>query len=192
MPRLFAALEIPHDAVLSLSLLRGGLPGARWVDEADYHLTLRFFGDVAGPMADEIVQALDRLAGQSFSLRLKGIDVFTPKKPHLLYAGVEACPALETLQADMERISRKLGLKPGKKSFTPHVTIARLKQVRLDDLVKYLSSRGNFTTNDFAVTRFVLMSAKELVGGGPYVVEEHWPLDPARLHSNTDSPKLPG
>ena len=50
MPRLFTALEIPRDAALSLSLLRGGLPGARWIDVENYHLTLRFIGDVGGPV----------------------------------------------------------------------------------------------------------------------------------------------
>lgn len=176
MPRLFAALEIPHDVALSLSLLRGGLPGARWIEGADYHITLRFFGDVEGPMADEIVHALDRVECKSFVLRLKGIDVFTPKKPHSLYASVEASPQLHTLQAEIERVSRRLGLPPEKRSFTPHVTLARLKQVRLDDLVTYLSSRGNFLTDSFAVKRFVLMASKESVGGGPYIVEEQWLL----------------
>ena len=68
MPRLFTALEIPRDATLSLSLLRGGLPGARWIDVENYHLTLRFIGDVEGHVADEIANALDRVRRSSFSL----------------------------------------------------------------------------------------------------------------------------
>ena len=56
MPRLFAALELPRDTTMSLSLLRGGLPGARWIDVENYHITLRFIGDVDGPTADEIVR----------------------------------------------------------------------------------------------------------------------------------------
>jgi hypothetical protein len=68
MPRLFTALEIPRDAALSLSLLRGGLPGARWLDVENYHITLRFIGDVDGPTADEVVNALDRVDRPSFSL----------------------------------------------------------------------------------------------------------------------------
>ena len=60
MPRLFTALEIPRDAALSLSLLRGGLPGARWIDVENYHITLRFIGDVEGHIADEVANALDR------------------------------------------------------------------------------------------------------------------------------------
>ncbi len=42
MPRLFTALEIPRDAAMSLSFLRGGLPSARWIEPENYHLTLRF------------------------------------------------------------------------------------------------------------------------------------------------------
>ena len=67
MPRLFTALEIPRDAALSLSLLRGGLPGARWIDVENYHITLRFIGDIEGHVADEIANALDRVRRPSFS-----------------------------------------------------------------------------------------------------------------------------
>ena len=45
MPRLFTALEIPDDVREQLSLLRGGLPGARWIDAENYHITLRFVGE---------------------------------------------------------------------------------------------------------------------------------------------------
>ena len=67
MPRLFTALEIPRNAAMSLSLLRGGLPGARWIDVENYHITLRFIGDVDGHIADEIVDALDRIDDRTSS-----------------------------------------------------------------------------------------------------------------------------
>ncbi len=79
MPRLFTALEIPRDAALSLSLLRGGLPGARWIDVENYHITLRFIGDVEGHMADEIANALDRVRRPEFMLNLSGVDAFGSK-----------------------------------------------------------------------------------------------------------------
>ncbi|TIW89065.1 MAG: RNA 2',3'-cyclic phosphodiesterase, partial [Mesorhizobium sp.] len=79
MPRLFTALEIPRDAALSLSLLRGGLPGARWIDVENYHLTLRFIGDIEGHVADEIANALDRVHRPSFSLALSGVGAFGQK-----------------------------------------------------------------------------------------------------------------
>ena len=60
MPRLFTGLEIPSDVSRSLSMLRGGLPGARWIDPENYHVTLRFIGDVDDVVAHEIASMLGR------------------------------------------------------------------------------------------------------------------------------------
>ena len=51
MPRLFTGLEIPAEIGQTLSNLRGGLPGARWIDPENYHVTLRFIGDIDGIVA---------------------------------------------------------------------------------------------------------------------------------------------
>lgn len=177
MPRLFAALEIPHNAALSLSLLRGGLHGARWIETEDYHITLRFFGDIDNRMADELVRSLDHIKRNPFRIRLSSINVFRSKTPHSLYARVEPCEELTLLQSDIDRTAKRLGIATDKVKFTPHVTIARLKRVKLDDLLGYLSSRGNFSTDAFPVNRFVMMSSRKSVGGGPYIIEESWMLN---------------
>lgn len=176
MPRLFTALEIPRDAALSLSLLRGGLPGARWTDVESYHMTLRFIGDIDGPTADEVANALDRIRRLEFTLSLAGVGAFGSKKPHSIFAGIAASPDLMALQAEIERICQRLGLSADPRRFTPHVTIARLRQARPDDVAHYLAGRGNFRTESFRVGRFVLMSSRESIGGGPYLVEEAYPL----------------
>lgn len=176
MPRLFTALEVPRDAAMSLSLLRGGLPGARWLDVENYHITLRFIGDVDGPTADEVVNALDRVDRPSFSLALSGMGSFGAKKPHSIWAGVSACTELIALQAEIERICQRIGLAPDTRRFSPHVTLARLRHARVSDVVSYLSGRGDFRTESFDVGRFVVMSARDSVGGGPYLVEEAYPL----------------
>ena len=176
MPRLFTALEIPRDAALSLSLLRGGLPGARWIDVENYHLTLRFFGDIEGHMADEIANALDRVDRPSFQLTLTGVGAFGGKKPHAAWAGVAHSPDLVALQGEIDRISQRLGLPADPRKFTPHVTLARLRNASPLDVAQYLSARGNFSALPFRVGRFVLMSSRDSVGGGPYIVEEAWPL----------------
>jgi RNA 2',3'-cyclic 3'-phosphodiesterase len=176
MPRLFTALEIPRDAALSLSLLRGGLPGARWVDVENYHLTLRFIGDVEGHVADEIANALDRIRRPSFALTLSGVGAFGSRKPHAIWAGVTASPDLNALQAEIERICQRIGVPSDPRKFVPHVTLARLKNASDNDVAHYLSARGNFSTMPFRANRFVLMSSRDSVGGGPYIVEEAWPL----------------
>jgi|SRR5690606_22066999 2'-5' RNA ligase len=187
MPRLFTALEIPRDAALSLSMLRGGLPGARWIDVENYHLTLRFFGDVEGHIADEIANALDRVRRPSFTLALSGVDAFGSKKPHSIYASVSASPELIALQGEIERICQRLGLPADPRKFVPHVTVARLRHSNPVEVAHYLSARGNFSTVPFTVGRFVLMSSRDSVGGGPYVVEEAWPLSPDGMQALTTS-----
>lgn len=179
MPRLFTALEIPHDAALSLSLLRGGLPGARWIDTENYHLTLRFYGNIEGHVADEIAGALDRVRRPSFQLQLSGIGVFGSKKPRTLWAGVAASPDLVALQAEIERISQRYGLSADPRKFSPHVTLARLRDVSAAEVAGWLSSRGNFSSSPFKVSRFVMMSSRNSLGGGPYLVEESWRLGDA-------------
>ena len=176
MPRLFTALEIPRDAALSLSLLRGGLPGARWLDVENYHITLRFIGDIDGPTADELISAFDRIDRPSFSLSLSGMGSFGSKKPHSIWAGVSPSAELKALQAEIERICQRLGLAPDPRRFAPHVTLARLRNARVGDVVEYLGGRGDFRTLPFDVGRFVVMSSRDSIGGGPYIVEEAYPL----------------
>ncbi|SIQ87929.1 2'-5' RNA ligase [Rhizobium sp. RU20A] len=176
MPRLFTALEIPRSAAMSLSLLRGGLPGARWIDVENYHITLRFIGDVDGRTADEIVDRLDRIERPEFEIQLSGTGAFGSKKPHSVFAGVSASPEMSALQAEIERICQRLGLPADPRKFTPHVTLARLRNTRVEDVVTYLAGRGNFHTLPFTVGRFVLLSSRDSVGGGPYLTEEVFPL----------------
>lgn len=188
MPRLFTALEIPRDASLSLSLLRGGLIGpkgsVRWVDQENYHITLRFIGDIEGHVADEIAHAMDRIDRQPFMLQLAGVNAFGTKKPHSLYAAVAPSPELTALQAEMERICQRLNLPADPRKFTPHVTLARIKNMPDEVIARYLSERGNFMTAPFPVTRFVLMSSKESTGGGPYIIEETWPLRASHIEKS--------
>ncbi len=187
MPRLFTALEVPHTAAMSLSLLRGGLPGARWMDAENYHITLRFIGDVEGHIADEFANALDRIDRPAFNLELSGVGQFGGKKPHSIWAGVTPKPELTQLQAEIERICQRLHLPADPRKFTPHVTLARLRNSQVGDVAHYLSSRGNFSTLPFKVGRFVLMSSRDSVGGGPYVIEESWPLDARPAVANQSS-----
>ena len=176
MPRLFAGLEIPPSVALALSGLPGGLSGARWIEPADYHITLRFVGDIDDRTADELVHALDRVERTEFQVRLAGIDVFGADKPHSVYARVEPTPELKELQADLERLCQRLGLKPGPRKFTPHVTLARLRRSNPAEVAGWLALRGGFTAQPFLVEQFTLFSARESVGGGPYLVEVAYPL----------------
>lgn len=177
MPRLFTGLEIPSDVGFALSLKRGGLHGARWIDPANYHITLRYIGDVDHRTADEVEDVLDRFAyAEPFTLTIDHLGVFGGNKPRALYAGVAPSDALNRLQASQERMLQKVGLVPDGRKFVPHVTLARLRDTQPHELAHHISQSGHFVPLHFTVERFVLFSSKESVGGGPYVVEQDFPL----------------
>jgi len=176
MPRLFTAIEIPADVAQTLTFLRGGLPGARWIDPENYHLTLRFIGDVDATIAQDIVSMLDRVSRAPFEFRLEGVSSFGGKKPRAIVANVAPSSSLMELQAEHERLMQRVGLEPEGRKYTPHVTLARLRDSSSWQVADYLSERGSFRSAPFRVERFVLYSSRASVGGGPYVVEEAYPL----------------
>jgi 2'-5' RNA ligase len=176
MPRLFTGLEIPEKLGESLALLRGGLPGARWIDPENYHLTLRFIGDVDDDIAREVAWMLGKVRRRDFELRLDGLSSFGGRKPRAVVAAVAPSPAVMELQAEHERLMQRVGLEPEGRKYTPHVTLARLRDSSSFEVAEYLSARAAFRSPPFLVSRFVLFSSRASVGGGPYVVEAAYPL----------------
>ncbi|MBN9049079.1 MAG: RNA 2',3'-cyclic phosphodiesterase [Rhizobiales bacterium] len=176
MPRLFTGLAILPDVTQHLSLMRGGLHGARWIDPENYHVTLRFIGDIEAPVAREIAATLAQVDRASFTLRITGLASFGGRKPRALIATVEPEAALLELQAEHERLMRRLGLPAEGRKFTPHVTLARLRDTSSLAVAEWLSQRGYFTPLTVPVSRFVLYSSRASTGGGPYVAEQVYPL----------------
>ena len=176
MPRLFTGLEIPAALASDLALMRGGLYGARWIDADKYHLTLRFIGDIDDATADDVLALLGRVRRPPLQITLDTLTSFGGDKPRALVARAKATPALLDLQAEHERLIRRVGLAPESRKYTPHVTLARLRAVGAMDMAHYLAGRGLFAARSFEATRFALFSAREGVGGGPYVVEATYPL----------------
>ena len=182
MPRLFTGLEIPAEIGQVLSFLRGGLPGARWIDPENYHVTLRFIGDVDLASANEIAFMLARVNRKSFELRLDGLSAFGGRKPRALVASVRPSPALLELQAEHERLMKRVGLEPEGRKFTPHITLARLRDSSSRQVADYLAAHGLFRSMQFRVDHFSLFSSRASSGGGPYVIEETFPLQNRDMH----------
>lgn len=177
MPRLFTGIEIPAQIAQGLAMLRGGLPGARWVDPENYHMTLRFIGDVDGHVGRDIMQMLGSVRRPPFEIVLDRLDQFGGRKPRAVFAGASYNSALIELQAEHERLLQRIGLPPESRKFAPHVTLARLRESSAHQVADYLSSRAPFRSPPFPITRFVLFSSRASTGGGPYVVEAAYPLD---------------
>lgn len=176
LAQLFTGLEVPSDIVAELAMLRGGVSGARWIDTENYHITLRFIGDVDEPMAGEVADVLEEIRRPSFVVVLEGLSWFGADKPRAIVAKIKPTAPLIELQADQERRMRRIGLEPAPRKYTPHITLARLRSSSPHAVANYLSVRGHFLSRQFEATRFVLFSAREATGGGPYLVEAAYEL----------------
>ena len=176
MPRLFTAIEIPDEIRDELYRLRMPLPGARWIKPESYHITLRFAGDIGNSEAREFVANLANIEIDGFELRLSGLGVFGGDNPHAIWAGVEPQPQLEELARAHEKAARNAALAPDTRAFRPHVTLARLKHSSVEAIARFLTRYGGYRSEPFFVTRTLLMSSRPSVGGGPYGVEDRFPV----------------
>ncbi len=138
-----------------------GVPGAKWRPRENLHLTLRFFGEVAEPIADEIDSELQQaaFASKPFEMRLKGAGSFGGADPHALWIGVAENAPLMKLAADCERAARRAGLKPEGQKYRPHVTIAYLNGAPFDRVQAFEALLGLFETAPFWVERVGLYSS---------------------------------
>src|SRR5436305_8046202 len=109
MPRIFTGLELPAAVAQSLATLRGGLPGARWIDPENYHLTLRFIGDVDDVVGHEIASLLTRVRRQPFHLQVEDLRPFGGRRPRAIVALLGAQQPLIELQAENERLMQRVG-----------------------------------------------------------------------------------
>ncbi len=176
MPRLFTALELPERVMSQLALARGGVLGARWLEPESYHITLRFVGDIDGRTAHDIAEMLGDIRRPAAHVRFEGLSWFGGDKPRAIVAKVNADTALMDLQAEQERRLRRIGVNRETRKYTPHVTLARLRGGAQAAVADYLAARGSLRLEAFTAQRFVLYSARDGTGGGPYVVEAAYPL----------------
>jgi 2'-5' RNA ligase len=174
MPRLFTGLELPPDVTQQLASLRGGLSGARWIDEDNYHITLRFIGDIDHTTARDL--DLWRVKRPPLKISLTELSFFGGDRPHSLIVKVQPTPELSELQMDHERIMRRIGLPAETRKFTPHVTLARLRGVSAMAVADYLSLRSFPLQQSFIADAFLVYSSRDSVGGGPYLIEAEYPL----------------
>jgi 2'-5' RNA ligase len=176
MRRLFAGLAIPGEIAAGLERLQAGVPGARWQRREQFHLTLRFIGEVDGRDATAIDDALSLISVPRFSLELHAVGTFGGRDPRELWAGVRASEALMHLQRKIETAIQRVGLPADPRKFTPHVTLARLKASPRGRVVDYLTDHALYASAPFDVHEFLLYSSTLTPNGSIYTPEREYAL----------------
>jgi len=177
MLRLFVGIGFPPELKLRLSLLCSGVPGAKWVDPGNFHLTLRFIGEIGEDVAADIDDALSRLRARRFTLQIAGTGVFGGgDKPRSLWAGIERTPELLGLRDKVEQAMIRTGLPPEPRKFAPHVTLTRLRDPPLDQLRAFLVTHAQFRAAPLAVENFSLIASFQTKAGSVYEDQAEYPL----------------
>jgi len=176
MLRLFVGIEFPPELKLDLSLLCTGVPGARWIDPGNFHLTVRFIGEIPEDLAGDVDEALARLKARPFTLQLAGTGVFGGNRPHALWVGVERHPDLVRLHGKIDQALIRTGLAPEQRRFAPHVTLARLRDPAPDGLGQFLAAHARFRAVPLPVEHFSLIASFPTKAGSVYEDQADYPL----------------
>ncbi len=175
--RLFVGITIPAEIGEKLDALAGGLPGAHWMEAESYHLTLRFIGEAGRPQAEELHAALAEIDMPGFDLALAGVNYFgTSSRPRVVWAGVDSSLPLHQLARKVDRAARLAELPREDRAFTPHVTIARLSNSSLVEVMAFVQQKALFRAPPFSVTQFTLFESRPGGGAPAYIPLADYPL----------------
>ena len=177
MYRLFIAIDPPEETILQLQEIAVGLPGARWNDPDQIHLTLRFIGEVDGGVFRDIQEALAGVTVEPFEVTPKGVGFFPPRQnPETLWVGVEEPEPLVHLRNSIESALVRAGVKSESRKFSPHIALARLKGTPPAKVAGFLAENALFRLPAFAVTEFCLYSSFLSSERALHQVEDVYPL----------------
>lgn len=134
--RTFIALEIPQELQQIIyketAHLRNRIGAlVRWVPSGNMHLTLKFLGNISPANVDIVTQMVRAEADscQPFVMQVGGLGSFpSPKRPRVIYIGLQAPAELVALQHGIESATSRLGYESEERGFSPHLTLGRVRQ----------------------------------------------------------------
>jgi len=178
--RLFIGIRPPETVREALLDTMEALDGARWVDDENLHLTLRFIGAVERAAANDLAEALDRIDWPRFELRVAGVGAFDRSHrhhsyPHAVWARVPPVDALEGLRQKIERACDLTGLGRETRRFTPHITLARTDRAT-EPVGHWLASWGDLAAGPWMVEDFILFESRLGHTGSVYEEVVRYPL----------------
>ena len=178
MPRLFIAVDLTGTMKKNLETIFFGIPGARWVALDQLHLTVRFIGEVDGALFLDIKNTLEEISISPFDIQLKGVGHFPPRgTPRVIWVGLEKSESVQLLRKKIDGALLRIGIEPEGRKFSPHITLARLKNTPLQKVADFLSANGLFSQKPFQIDDFKLYSSTLTPKGAIHKVERVYYLN---------------
>ena len=161
MVRLFVALALPEAVKAELAGLVGGIPGAKWLPPANYHMTLRFIGEIQSWQAQDVDHALAAIRARPFEISLHGLGTFEKAgRLQALWVGIERSAVLTHLQNKVENALQRADIAPERKRFAPHVTLARVDRAPPDKVIGFVQAHNLFRAPPITIEHFSLFSSQ--------------------------------
>jgi RNA 2',3'-cyclic 3'-phosphodiesterase len=176
MHRLFVAIRPPQAIRARLLALMGGVSRARWQDEAQLHLTLRFVGEVDRRRAADIDTALAAILHPRFEVAIDGVGSFARRgEPTALWAGIAPQEQLKILHKKVDQAVVRAGMEADHRAYIPHITLARLPR-GAGSVGSFLASAGGGAGPHFQVDEFCLYESSLTAAGAVYTIVERYTL----------------
>jgi 2'-5' RNA ligase len=175
--RTFIAVELPKEINDSLqklqSDLKDSMPDARWVKYGNIHLTLKFLGDTKVSKLESIGKIIQEIADKysPFTISLAGIGAFpNSRKPSVIWTSIDkGKDEISRLANEMESAMEKLGFPKEKRSFKPHLTIGRVKEINHpSEMMKALENPNVGEIGEFTVDRVKFIRSQLNPNGSIY------------------------
>lgn len=176
MHRLFVALRPSPTMRAALLDLCHGIERARWQEDAQLHLTLRYIGPVERTVAEDVATALYGVRAAAPVLALAGVGGFEARgHGRAVWAGVTPHDAVAALHRKIDRALVAIGLPPEGRAFHPHITLARLNAAS-GPLDGFLATHAGLSGPPERFDRFVLYESELTRDGALYEPVERYPL----------------
>ena len=175
MHRLFVAIRPPEPIRAKLIEAMHGVRGARWQDEDQLHLTVRFIGEVDRHRANDVASALGSVRHAVFSVSLNGIGQVERRGKGALWAGVSPHDDLQSLHKKVDQVCRRVGIAPDTRAYHPHITLARFSRGS-GPLDAFAEQSGGLSSAPFTVDNFRLYESHLKADGALYSVVERYAL----------------
>lgn len=181
MHRLFIAIRPPAEIRATLLSFMGGIAGARWQDEDQLHLTLRFVGNADSHQADDLAAMLGTVRFDPFAISLSGLGQFERKgRVDTLWAGIEPREALTQLHRKIDRACIRAGFPADDRAYLPHITLARFSRAG-GATETFLANHAGLASQPFLIDQFMLFESYLTQSGARYDIAAVFPADPTAL-----------
>lgn len=176
--RLFLALTLPTPVRDALLPLPHRIAGVAWTRPEQWHVTLRFLGDVPRARGDDLVARLAAIRVEPFVLPVEGVGTFPPNRsPRVVWLGTgTGHPRLFQLRQRVDDAVLGAGIDLDVRSFHPHITLARCTEEARRGLAQWLHDHRDFSAPPFRVDAFDLYASDLRPTGAVHTLRHRFPL----------------